>query len=97
VLFNRSWYSRADVEHVALKRWNAYSRARNEMLARTHTRVTPWFIVRADDKRAARLNVIRHILSRIDCPDKDEHEASPDAEIVFPYDERCMSRGRLAP
>ncbi|MEX2205872.1 MAG: polyphosphate kinase 2 [Myxococcota bacterium] len=91
----KQWKS-SPVDQVALRRWNAYSRARDEMLARTHNAVTPWFIVRADDKRAARLNVIRHVLSRVDCPEKDEHEASPDERIVFPYDERCASRGWLA-
>ena len=84
------------IDGVALKRWNAYSRARNEMLARTHNDRTPWFIVRADDKRAARLNVIRHILARVDCPEKDEHAASPDVRVVFPYDDSCVSRGLLA-
>jgi polyphosphate kinase 2 len=84
------------IDRVASKRWNAYSRARNEMLSRTHDDVTPWFVVRADDKHAARLNVIRHILSRVDCPDKDEHAASPDARVVFPYDERCLTDGRLS-
>lgn len=91
----KQWKS-SPVDRVALKRWRAYSRARNEMLARTHNPVTPWFIVRADDKRAARLNVIRHILSRVDCPRTDEHEASPDGSVVFPYDEQCVARGWLA-
>jgi len=56
------------IDQSAVKRWNAYSRARNEMLARTNNDVTPWFVVRADDKRETRLNVIRHILARVDCP-----------------------------
>ena len=84
------------IDRVALKRWNAYSRARNEMLARTNNDLTPWFIVRADDKRDARLNVIRHILARVDCPEKDEHAASPDLRIVFPYDDSCVSQRLLA-
>ena len=84
------------IDQVAVKRWKAYSRARNEMLARTHNDVTPWFVVRADDKRETRLNVIRHILARIDCPAKDEHAASPDERIVFPYDDSCVAEGHLA-
>jgi polyphosphate kinase 2 len=47
------------------KRWYDYSRARDVMLNRTDTRIAPWFIVRSDDKRAARLNAISHILDRI--------------------------------
>ena len=47
------------------RRWYDYSRARDIMLKKTDTRVAPWFIVRSDDKRAARLNTIAHVLSRI--------------------------------
>ena len=46
-------------------RWYDYSRARDQMLQKTDTRVAPWHIVRSDDKRAARLNTIEHLLSRI--------------------------------
>jgi polyphosphate kinase 2 len=47
------------------RRWYDYSRARNEMLAATDTKTSPWYIVPADDKRRARLNCISHFLSLI--------------------------------
>jgi polyphosphate kinase 2 len=47
------------------KRWYDYSRARDLMLKKTDTRIAPWYIVRSDDKRAARLNTIAHLLSLI--------------------------------
>jgi polyphosphate kinase 2 (PPK2 family) len=47
------------------KRWYDYSRARDMMLKKTDTRFAPWYIVRSDDKRAARLNTITHLLSLI--------------------------------
>jgi polyphosphate kinase 2 len=47
------------------KRWYDYSRARDLMLKKTDTRHAPWFIVRSDDKRTARLNTIAHLLSQI--------------------------------
>ncbi|MFL6280483.1 MAG: polyphosphate kinase 2 [Vicinamibacterales bacterium] len=47
------------------KRWYEYSRARDMMLAKTDTRLAPWHIVKSDDKRAARLNTIAHVLSAI--------------------------------
>ena len=47
------------------QRWYDYSRARDAMLEKTDTRVAPWYIVRSDDKRAARLNTIAHVLSLI--------------------------------
>jgi polyphosphate kinase 2 len=46
-------------------RWYDYSRARDIMLKKTDTRIAPWYIVRSDDKRTARLNVIAHLLSLI--------------------------------
>jgi polyphosphate kinase len=47
------------------KRWYDYSRARDLMFKHTDTKVAPWIIVRSDDKKAARLNVISHILHTI--------------------------------
>ena len=47
------------------ERWYDYSRARDLMLKHTDTRIAPWYIVRSDDKRAARLNTMRHLLSEI--------------------------------
>lgn len=47
------------------RRWYDYSRARDVMLKKTDTRAAPWYIVRSDDKRAARLNTIAHVLSQI--------------------------------
>jgi polyphosphate kinase len=46
-------------------RWYDYSRARDRMLSATDTRCAPWYIVRSDDKRAARLNTMAHLLSLI--------------------------------
>jgi polyphosphate kinase 2 len=47
------------------RRWYDYSRARDAMLAATDTKESPWHVVRADDKRRARLNCISHFLSLI--------------------------------
>lgn len=85
------------IDHVALKHWRDYSRARDEMLARTHSLSAPWHIVRADDKRTARLNVIRDLLSRIDYEGKDIATASPDREIVFAFDPAHLKSGVIAP
>src|SRR5262249_56602173 len=46
-------------------RWYAYSRARDMMLEATDTKQAPWYIVRSDDKKRARLNLISHLLSLI--------------------------------
>jgi polyphosphate kinase len=47
------------------KHWADYSRAKDEMFAVTDTRHVPWYVVNAEEKKPARLNVIRHLLSRI--------------------------------
>jgi len=73
------------IDAVATKHWAHYTNARDRMLAATSSPSSPWIIVRADDKRAARLNVIRDLISRLACPETDKHLASPDRSIVFPY------------
>jgi polyphosphate kinase len=51
------------------KHWGDYSRAKDEMFAVTDTKQSPWYVVNSEDKKSARLNVIRHLLSLI--PYKD--------------------------
>jgi polyphosphate kinase 2 len=85
------------IDRVAIEHWDDYSAARSDMLTRTHGERAPWYVVRADDKKATRLNVIRDLLSRVDCPDKDEHAATPDREIVFPFEPKHLRSGAIAP
>jgi polyphosphate kinase len=60
----RQWkLSPMDTE--SFRRWYEYSRARDMMLEATDTRHAPWRLIRSDDKRRARLNVISHILETI--------------------------------
>ena len=47
------------------KHWVDYSRAKDEMFAHTDIKQAPWYVVNADNKKSARLNVICHLLSRI--------------------------------
>jgi len=56
--------SRIDVEGLA--KWDAYTTAINETLTLTHSAHAPWTLIRADDKRRARIAAIRHVLSSID-------------------------------
>ena len=60
------------------RRWYDYSRARDEMFQATDTAWAPWYVVRSDDKRRARLNVIAHILGRI------PHKELPRERIRLP-------------
>jgi len=47
------------------RHWADYSRAKDEMFALTDTKQAPWFVVNAENKKSARLNVIRHLLSKV--------------------------------
>jgi polyphosphate kinase len=85
------------IDAKAQKLWRAYSKARDEMLARSHSPSSPWTIVRAGGKHQARLNVIRHILSRIPYRGAAKHGAPPDPAIVFPYEAGLIARGWLSP
>jgi len=60
----RRWkLSPTDLESIT--RWEDYSRAKDAMIAATDTEHAPWWTIDSDDKRAARLNVIHHLLSQI--------------------------------
>jgi polyphosphate kinase 2 len=64
----RQWkLSPMDVE--SLRRWEDYSRARDEMMAHTDTPASPWYVVESDVKKHARLNMMAHLLSSIDYHD----------------------------
>ena len=73
----KSWkLSPMDVE--SRNRWVQYSKAKDEMFSFTDIKQAPWYVVEADDKRRARLNCIRHLLSLI------EYEDLPPADIELP-------------
>lgn len=91
----KQWKS-SPIDEQAIKRWKAYSSARNEMLARTHNAIAPWTLVRADDKRLARLNIIKDVLSRLHYSDKDKRVIRPDPQVVFAYDASHLANGHLA-
>jgi polyphosphate kinase 2 (PPK2 family) len=84
------------IDEVAVKHWKDYLKARDAMLLRTHTAVAPWRIVHADDKKLARLNLIRDMLSRLDYCDKDEKLAQPYPAVVFEFEPARVAEGLLA-
>jgi polyphosphate kinase 2 len=59
-------------------RWYDYSRARDEMFAKTDTAWAPWYVVQSDDKRRTRLNIITHFLNSID------YKAPPRSKVKLP-------------
>lgn len=61
----RKIWKLSDMDLKSYTRWNDYTKARDEMFAATDTSWAPWYVARSDDKRRARLNIIRHFLSQI--------------------------------
>lgn len=88
----RQWkLSPMDLE--SFRRWYDYSRARDMMLKATDSKHAPWYIVRSDDKKKARLNCISHFLSLI------PYKRAPRAKVKLPersdkgrYDDELKSR-----
>ncbi|WP_226782303.1 polyphosphate kinase 2 [Oceaniglobus trochenteri] len=68
-----------DVE--GLKRWDAYSEAITETLARSNTASAPWTVIRADDKKRARIASIQAVLQNIDFKGKSDDLGEPDPRI----------------
>lgn len=84
------------IDDQAIKYWKAYSAARDEMLARTHSVPAPWTLVHADDKKRARIHVIKDMLGRLPYAGKDERLTRPDPKTVFAYDPANPQAARLA-
>ena len=86
----------SSLDKVAQEKWKAYSKARDEMLSRTHTAIAPWICVRADHKKTARLNIMRHLLHTLAPGDIAAKVAQPDPEVLFAFEEAALTDGRLA-
>ncbi|MBP1851488.1 polyphosphate kinase 2 [Rhizobium halophytocola] len=71
---------------AALSKWDDYTVKRDRMLNQTHTGSAPWTVVKSNDKRRARVNVIRHILQSIDYDEKDD-------KAIGKIDERILGHG----
>ena len=62
----------SDLDFKAIAKWDDYSAAFEQMLSQTDSAEAPWTVIRANDKRRARLEIIRHILSVLPYSKKDE-------------------------
>jgi polyphosphate kinase 2 len=67
--------------------WDAYTKYKELVLSRTHTSYSPWIIVKANNKKNARLHSMRYVLSLIDYDGKDEAGVPlmPDPDVVTRY------------
>lgn len=85
----RKIWKLSDMDLKSFGRWDDYTRARNDMFAATDTAWAPWYVVKSDDKRRARLNIIEHLLAAI------PYERVPRAKVKLP--KRHISSANRAP
>ncbi|WP_130472334.1 polyphosphate kinase 2 [Candidatus Magnetaquicoccus inordinatus] len=75
------------VDKEAQAKWDDYSKARDVMLKKTNLKYAPWTVVRSDDKKLARINAIRYVLSRFDYDGKNNSLLKVDPRIIVPVSE----------
>jgi polyphosphate kinase len=77
-------YKLSPVDNLAQQYWDQYSVKKFQMLNESNRTIAPWTIIRSDDKKQARLNCMKHILSNVDYADKlSEEELRTDPAIVI--------------
>jgi polyphosphate kinase 2 len=84
------------IDENALKHWDDYTRARDKMLRMSDSAHAPWMVVRADDKKAARLAIINDLITRVDYKEADRAFRHEDPPIIARFDEACLTNGILA-
>jgi polyphosphate kinase 2 len=83
----------SDLDGLAQTKWKAYSAARDEMLARTHSDIAPWWCVATDHKKEARINLMRHLVRHLS---SDDAAAPPGHDVLFRFEPEVTEDGRLA-
>jgi polyphosphate kinase 2 len=86
----------SSLDKVAQEKWTDYSKARDEMLSRTHSAIAPWICVRADHKKTARLNIMRHLLHTLAPGEIAAKVPQPEPKVLFAFEEAAITDGRLA-
>lgn len=75
------------VDEKGQELWDSYTYYKEQMFSRTHTPYSPWITVQANDKKVARLECIRYVLSQFDYDGKEEAQTNiaPDPNIIMRY------------
>jgi polyphosphate kinase len=88
----RKIWKLSDMDLKSYSRWYDYARARDEMFDTTDTEWAPWYLVRTDDKRRGRLNLITHLLGQVPYePLKPRDVSLPKRQKTGDYTERELS------
>ena len=74
------------VDLVSQEKWDVYTKYKESMFSKTHTSFSPWTIIKTNDKKAARLESMRHVLSHFEYTDKAvDPSMLPDPNVVLRY------------
>ncbi|SEK66392.1 polyphosphate kinase 2 [Rhodococcus maanshanensis] len=85
----RQW-KLSPMDLASLDKWESYTAAKEQMIRFTDTDIAPWTVVKSNDKKRARINAMRHVLSRFDYENRDDEVVgTPDPRIV------CRARDSL--
>ncbi|WP_397418678.1 polyphosphate kinase 2 [Phenylobacterium sp.] len=83
------------LDALAQEKWDAYSTARDEMLRRTHSEVSPWYVVHTDMKPLARIAILRHLLKVLAPPEIADKIPAPDPGVLYRFEPAAITDGRL--
>jgi len=84
-------YKISPIDEKAQEMWDAYTVAKYSMLFSSNTPYAPWTVVRNNNKKKGRINVIKHILAHVEYPDKmDERGLESDPKIVYSGEKEIM-------
>lgn len=80
------------VDEKAQELWDAYTRSKEEMFSKTHTTYSPWIIVKANNKQAARLESLRYVLNLLPYKGKDEAQVrlTPDPNVITRFHRKMV-------
>ena len=80
------------VDEKAQELWDAYTRSKEEMFSKTHTTYSPWIIVKANDKQAARLESLRYVLNLLPYKGKEDAQIrlTPDPNIITRFHRKMV-------
>ena len=82
----RQW-KLSPMDLASLDKWDDYTRAKEEQFRYTDTEESPWITIKSNDKKRARINAMRYVLSKFEYTNKDH-------ELVGEVDENIVKRGR---
>ncbi|GGE97532.1 polyphosphate kinase 2 [Mycetocola zhadangensis] len=86
----------SDTDLFSITRWEDYSRAKDDMFAATDQDFSPWWTIESDDKRAARLNSIKHLLDQVPYEHREPEKVTiPDRPVAASYERPPRDESKL--